>query len=110
VADVKMKKGQQQHNREQDREHKERIINTEPIEAFKMRPGETWHKTFAHKNVDGRVPWGTDTCKMCPRWFIMNYCFGNCFHLGSHVKGSKVPANKITAFHEYMSTICGANN
>ena len=106
------KKRDQQNNGEV-REQKNRITNPEPpIEAFKLRPGETWARTFAHKNISGRVPWGSgpENCKMCPRWFIMNQCFDDCYHAASHVKESEVPAEKLTAFSAYMKAIRSNNN
>jgi len=67
AAEVRKKRDQQ--NNGEVREQKNRITNPEPpIEAFKLRPGETWARTFAHKNISGRVPWssGPENCKMCP--------------------------------------------
>jgi hypothetical protein len=110
AVEGKKKKGQQQQEREKKDEYSKRTPNPNPIEAFQMREGKTWRKTFAHKNVRGRVPWGPNDCKMCPRWYILNYCFKNCFHVASHVRGSKVPADKIAAFVKYMTMIRGAAN
>ncbi len=100
-------------NQGEQKEKKNRVTNPDPpIEAFKLRPGETWARTFAHKNIGGCVPWspGPTNCKMCPRWFIMNQCFDYCFHASSHVKESEVPADKLTAFSAFMESIHSANN
>ncbi len=100
-------------NQGEQKEKKNQVTNPDPpIEAFKLRPGETWARMFAHKNIGGRVPWspGPTNCKMCPRWFIMNQCFDDCFHASSHVKESKVPADKLTAFSAFMESIQSANN
>ena len=47
---------------------------------------------------------------MCPRWFITNQCFDDCFHASSHVKESEVPADKLTAFLAFMESIHSADN
>jgi hypothetical protein len=53
VAEAKKKKD----NQGEQQGKKNRVTNPDPpIEAFKFRPGETWARTFAHKNISGRVP------------------------------------------------------
>jgi hypothetical protein len=81
-----------------------RIINENQPEQFKMRAGEAWATTFANKNIQARVQWGTgdDTTKMCPRWFIAGYCFENCFHKASHVKANEIPADKLASFKTFL--------
>jgi hypothetical protein len=84
-----------------------RTLNDHQPEQLKMRAGEIWATTFANKNIQARVQWGTgeDTTKMCPRWFIAGYCFENCFHKNSHVKANEIPADKLVDFKTFLDGI-----
>ena len=88
------------------RKKSEKVTNKHQPEQFKMKTGETWQTTFAHKDVRNRVPWEGDV-KMCPRWFIGGYCFANCFHKSSHVKDTDIPADKLAAFKSFLDNIRG---
>ena len=75
-----------------------------------MKHNESWQGNFANRNIKGHVPWGPNNCKMCPRWFINGYCFEDCAHAASHVKASEVPADKKSAFSNFMEAICKEAN
>ena len=93
-------------NPNKKRKKSEKVTNKHQPEQFKMKTGETWQTTFAHKDVRNRVPWEGDV-KMCPRWFIGGYCFANCFHKSSHVKDTDIPADKLAAFKSFLDNIRG---
>jgi len=76
------------------------ITNPNPIQEFKLLPGETWITNFARKS-DGRVKWDPDTF-MCPRWFITGRCFIDCNAEKSHVTKEDIPNEKLTAFKEFL--------
>ena len=80
------------------------VTNPNPIQEFKLLPGETWVSNFAGKR-DGQVKWDTNTY-MCPRWFIMGRCFLDCHNTSSHV--ASAPNEKLTAFKEFMKK-CRSN-
>jgi hypothetical protein len=52
--------------KKQQKEVNKQIINKNPVEAIKLKEGETWAGTFANKNVSNCVPWSSNECKMCP--------------------------------------------
>lgn len=100
------KKGRDRGDAKPDGAQSNKIENDEPFEEFKLKVGETWQGTFRQKNVSDRVPWGSDDdCKMCPRWYILGYCFSDCFHKASHKKRGEVPQEKIAAFNEFMALV-----
>jgi hypothetical protein len=106
----KVKDGSDNGKKKQEKEVNKQIINNYPLEAFKLKEGETWASTFANKNVSNCVPWSSNECKMCPHWFIHGHCFKNCFHADSHISASKVPSTKVLAFVAFMQEIQDAAN
>jgi hypothetical protein len=106
----KAKDNSNNRKKKQEKEVNKQIINKNPVEAFKLKEGETWAGTFANKNISNCVPWSGNECKMCPHWFIHGHCFKNCFHANSHVSASKVPSTKVLAFVAFMQEIRDAAN
>ena len=84
-----------------------KIDNTSQPESCRLQTGETWATHFAHKGFNDRVTWNGD-CKMCPRWFIQGYCFSDCTNADSHVKSEDLPADKLTAFQQFMRSCRGS--
>jgi hypothetical protein len=85
------------------------VKNESPCPEFKVKEGETWAGTFGNKLVFKRPAWNIKA-KMCPRWHIHGHCFKNCVNADSHVEASKIPAEKIAKFREFMDAIRDLNN
>ena len=80
-----------------------RVDNASQPEEFKMRAGETWQKDFKTKSLTGRPSWNREENQlMCARWYICGYCFDNCSNGKSHVEKDNIPADKFTAFTNYL--------
>ena len=39
---------------------------------------------------------------MCPCWWIIGVCYSDCKNVKSHVDIAKLPANKKSAFVEFL--------
>jgi len=100
-------------NDEEDKEGKKKrrkpttVKNTSQPDACKLQTGETWATHFANKGFNDRVDWDGE-CKMCPRWLIRGFCFADCANKDSHVKSDEIPADKLTAFQQFMRTCRGS--
>ena len=105
----KNKTGSDANSTDKDESKKKRakVDNTSKPEQFKLREGEVWATHFAGK-TQGRVVWeerpaNEPNIYMCARWFINGYCFSNCHNAKSHVPANDIPADKLTAFTNYMA-------
>ena len=88
-----------------EREGESRLDNNSNIPPeFRLKQNESYKDVFASKNVEARPMW-TQGCRMCPRWWIIGKCYKDCRNVGSHVKSSDLPADKKSAFIEYLE-IC----
>jgi hypothetical protein len=84
-----------------------KVDNPSPPDSCKLQTGETWATHFANKGFNDQVDWNGE-CKMCPRWFIRSFCFDDCSNRDSHVKSEEIPADKLTAFQQFMRTYRGS--
>lgn len=80
------------------------ISNTDQLEEFKMKQGETWTKDFCGKCVDDRPMWGGRN-KMCPRWHSKGMCFTDCANSESHVPANKIPEDKKAGYRLFLKKI-----
>ena len=87
------------------REGESRLDNNSNIPPeFRLKQNESYKDVFASKHVEARPMW-TQGCRMCPRWWIIGRCYKDCRNVGSHVGISDLPADKKSAFIEYLE-IC----
>lgn len=95
-------------DKDDTKKKRSKLDNSSQPDQFKLRPGEVWATHFAGK-IQGRVVWeerpaNESNIYMCARWFIGGYCFSNCHNAKSHVAATEIPADKVTAFAQYMAT------
>jgi len=68
---------------------------------FQLQQGESYKKVFARRCVEDRPKWN-DHSSMCPRWWIIGVCYGDCRNVESHVPESELPASKKSEFVEFL--------
>ena len=84
------------------------VKNSNQHEAFKLRQGENWSKTFKNAHVSDRPGWnGTTTQKMCVRWHILGDCYEDCSRKESHVPQCAIPAEKVDEMKSFMAKCRG---
>jgi hypothetical protein len=71
-----------------------------PVE-FRLRVGEDYKQVFARRCLEDRPKWN-QSCKMCPRWWIIGVCYSDCNNVESHVDSDQLPQDKKSAFIEYL--------
>jgi len=74
---------------------------------FRLKPNESYKDVFVNKHIQERPKWD-ETCTMCTRWWIIGKCYRDCKNVKSHVSSSDLPADKKSAFIEYLE-ICRRN-
>lgn len=101
--------GKKQKSGKNEKNEKKVIVkNTNQHEAFKMREGETWKKTFKGVHVSSRPTWdGEKTSKMCIKWHIHGECFECCDRKESHVPKEEIPAAKVTEMCAFIAKCRG---
>lgn len=75
-----------------------KVDNPSQPESCKLQTGETWATHFANRGFNDRVDWNGEFT-MCPR-----FCFADCTNKDSHVKSEEIPADKLSAFQQFMRT------
>jgi hypothetical protein len=56
---------------------------------------------FANKHTDKCPKWNKKS-NMYPRWFLKKYCFSNCKHKESRMKGDAIPAENLTPMKNWV--------
>ena len=89
---------------ENENEKENKVVNKNIPTEFRLLEGEDYKAVFAGRCVEDRPIWnvGNAKCRMCPRWWIIGICFRDCRNAKSHVPTSDLPANKKSAFVEFL--------
>jgi len=93
--------GKRKGKRDDDNDREKRVLNSEQVEEFKMKPDDDWRK-FCGNSAQYRVDWNDDGCKMCPRWHSKGFCFKDCNHKASHVPKGNVSQEKVKEYKGYL--------
>ena len=78
-----------------------KVINKKFLIEFCLLEKEDYKKSFAHNNVEHRPKWNEDN-QMCPCWWTHVTCYKDCQNAAIHVTSSKLPADRMAAFIEYL--------
>lgn len=78
-----------------------RDVNKHPPAEFRILEGEIYKTTFGVNNQQHRVKWDEDNT-MCPRWWTHGICYKDCRNKASHVPTNQLPADKKSAFAEFL--------
>ena len=107
-ADAGSKKRKTGKAGEEKKEQGKPVKNDSQHEAFKMKPGETWKKTFKKAQVDHRPSWnGVKSKQMCIKFHIEGSCFTTCDRVESHVPKDQIPAEKVTEMCSFIAKCRG---
>ena len=89
---------------ENENEKENKVVNNNIPTEFRLLEGEDYKAVFSGRCVEDRPIWnvGNAKCRMCPRWWIIGICFRDCRNAKSHVPTSDLPANKKSAFVEFL--------
>ena len=93
--------GKRKGKRDDDNDREKRVLNSEQVEEFKMKPDDDWRK-FCGNSAQHRVDWNDDGFKMCPRWHSKGFCFKDCNHKASHVPKGNVSQGKVKEYKGYL--------
>ena len=95
---------------EHEKEKARYIVNDNTDDTFKLKDGETWHKTIVGKLTKDTPFWDkrktspTD-CRMCRRWHICGDCFSDCSNAASHVSKESIPSDRKEAMKGYLAKV-----
>jgi hypothetical protein len=66
------------------------VKNESPVEGWGLKDGEKW-ELFSGENSRDRPKWDKDS-RVCHKYHVKGYCFGDCKDRASHVPREKIPS------------------
>lgn len=81
-----------------------RVFNDDQYKEFKLRRNEDYKKVFCSSRKHEILPLLSENIdKMCQKWNIQGYYFGDCKKVGSHVPASEYTEKNKKEFSEWMA-------
>ena len=98
VSDTKEPKVGTKPSREGEkfREGAELVKNTQRVEEWKLRRGESWTTVFRNKTIEG--PLLQAKCHPCLKYHVRGSCYADCRNKASHCQLRGEDKNKVNQF------------